>query len=486
MNANTSEVINYKCYIDGQWTVSGNGATLDVQNPANGEVFASVPACTTAQANEALEAAARAQAAWQALPPIERAGYLYRIADGIREKRDLFARLLVLEQGKPHAEALGEVDDTIRYITYSAEAARRITGEIFPADAPNEQLYIYRVPYGVTVGLCAFNYPLALIGRKIGPALVTGNTMVLKPSDLTPVTACEFGKIIEASGLPAGVLSVITGTTGDVAVPLVESRHTRLITMTGSIAGGQAIYRSAAQNMVALSLELGGKAPFIVLEDADVDKAAEAAVTARFANCGQVCICNESMLVHEKIADEFTDKVLQRVATIKVGDPMKDIGMGPSTSPPGLERVYGIVEKTVEQGAELVAGGKRPAGVEFEQGNWMEPTVLVNTSSDMEAFREEIFGPVLPIAKISDFDEALAINNARNDGLSAYLWTQDYNRMMHAVHKLETGTIFINKGICGYIQGYHNGHKLSGLGGEDGIHGIEGYLQKRTVYMGWE
>ncbi|MEM1085498.1 MAG: aldehyde dehydrogenase family protein [Verrucomicrobiota bacterium] len=481
-----SSIQDYRCFINGQWTESASGDRIEVENPANGEVYASVPSCTTGQAMEALDAAEAAQPAWQALPPIERAGYLYKMADGLKAEKDHFARLLVQEQGKTLNEALGEVDDTIRYITYSAEAARRISGEIFPADAANEQLYNYRVPYGANLGLCAFNYPLALIGRKIGPSLVTGNTMVLKPHDVTPVTGCEFGRLIEQSGLPAGVLSIVTGSTADVGVPLVENPRTRLITMTGSIRAGQAINEAAARNMTAQVLELGGKAPFIVLDDADVDKAVEAAVIARYANCGQVCICNESVMVHEKIADEFTEKLLKKVAEIKVGDPMQNIGMGPSTTAPGLERVFDIVKKTVDEGAELACGGGRPDGAEFEKGNWIEPTVLVNAKTDMTAFQEEIFGPVLPIAKISGYEEALAVNNARNDGLSAYLWTQNYNRIMHAIHNLQTGTIFVNKGICGYIQGYHTGHKLSGIGGEDGIHGLECYLQKRTIYLAWE
>ncbi|ADE53248.1 aldehyde dehydrogenase family protein [Coraliomargarita akajimensis] len=481
----STPIQDYRCFINGQWTTAENGATIPVENPATAEVYATVPACSTAQAMEALDAAEKAQPAWQALPPIERAGYLYKLADGLKAKREHFAKLLVMEQGKSFNEALGEVDDTVRYMTYSAEAARRIQGEIFPADAPNEQLYIYRMPYGVTVGLCAFNYPLALIGRKVGPALITGNTMVLKPHDATPVTGCEFAQLIEESGLPAGVLSIITGTTPEVGGPLVEDPRTRLITMTGSIRAGQAINAAAANNLTAQCLELGGKAPFIVMDDADIDKAVEAAVIARYANCGQVCICSESVLIHEKVADEFTDKLLKQVAQIKVGDPMLNIGMGPSTTAPGLARVYDIVEKTIADGAELALGGKRPEGAQFEKGNWIEPTVLVNATADMTAVQEEIFGPVLPIVKISGYEEALSIHNARNDGLSAYLWTQNHSRIMHAINHMQTGTIFVNKGICGYIQGYHNGHKLSGLGGEDGIHGIEGYLQKRTIYMAW-
>ena len=474
---------HFKTYINGQWLDSNE--RIEVQNPANDEVYATVPSCSTSQAMEAIEAAEKAQPAWQALPPIERAGYLYKIAENLQAERDYFAQRLVEEQGKPLAEALGEVGDTIRYMTYSAEAGRRISGEIFPSDQPNEQLYNYRVPYGVTVGLCAFNYPLALIGRKVGPALITGNTMVLKPHEMTPVTACEFGRLIEASGLPAGVLSIVSGSTEEVGIPLVEDPRTRLVTMTGSIRAGKAIYASAAKNMAGLCLELGGKAPFIILDDADIDQAVEAVAIARYANCGQVCICSESVLVHERVADEFTDKLLKKVATIKVGDPMKNIGMGPSTSKAGLDRVFDIIQSTVSEGAELAIGGGRPEGTEFEKGNWIEPTVLVNTNANMTAMREEIFGPVLPVVKISGYEEAKQIHNAREDGLSAYLWTKNHSLVMDAIQTMQTGTIFVNKGICGYIQGYHNGHKHSGVGGEDGMHGIEGYLQKKTVYYAY-
>lgn len=473
----------YKCFVDNEWIDSSSGDRMAVENPATGQLFAEVPACTGGDVQRVLESSSRAQKEWQMLPPIERAGYLYKIAEGLEEKRELFKRLLVAEQGKTLAEADGEVTDTIRYMTYAAEAARRIRGDIFPSDLPNEQLYIHKVPYGVTVGLCAYNYPLALIGRKAGPALVTGNTMVLKPHEATPLTAAEFCQVALDADLPPGVINMLTGTGAEVGAALVESSITRLITLTGSIRAGQAIAAAAAKNMAALSLELGGKAPFIVLEDADIDEAVEAAAVARFANCGQVCICNESVLVEESIADEFTDKLLQRVAGIKPADPMSNAGMGPIATPEALARIDKLVQESVGGGAELAMGGKRPAGEAFENGNWYEPTVLLNASAENAAVREEIFGPVLPVVRISGYEEALAITNSRPDGLSAYLWTRNPSIYMDAIQRMETGTIFLNKGIVGYIQGYHNGHKLSGLGGEDGIYGIEGYLQKRTVYM---
>ncbi|MCW1950108.1 MAG: aldehyde dehydrogenase family protein [Octadecabacter sp.] len=473
----------YKSFIHNEWVEASDGARMPVHNPATGEQWAEVPACTPDDVERALTSSQEAQRSWQFLPAVERAQHIYAIAAGIEKERDLFEELLVKEQGKPRAEAAGEVTDTIRYLTYSAEAARRLRGDILPADNPREQLFIYKVPYGVTLGLCAYNYPLALIGRKAGPALVTGNTMIIKPHESTPVTASEFCRIVKEAGVPAGVINMLTGTGADVGAPLTESPIVRMITLTGSIRAGQMVAEASAKNMTALSLELGGSAPFIVLKDADVDAAVEAAVVARFANAGQVCICNESVLVEDAIADEFTEKLLKRAAEVHVGDPATNGGMGPITTPGALERIEKIVADTVAQGATVAMGGKRPQGEAFKSGNWIEPTVLTNAKADSTAVREEIFGPVLPIVRVADYEEALSIANARPDGLSAYLWTKDPSIYMDAIQRLETGTIFLNSGIVGYVQGYHNGHKLSGVGGEDGLHGIEGYLQKRTVYQ---
>lgn len=475
----------YKSYVANEWVESSNGDRITVENPATGRPFAEVPACTRSDAESALQSASEAQKDWQMLPAVERGKYIYRICEGIETRRDEFARLLVMEQGKTLAEADAEVTDTIRYFTYAAEAARRIRGDIFPSDLPDEQLFIFKVPYGVTLGLCAYNYPLALIGRKAGPALVTGNTMILKPHEATPVTASVFCQVVEEAGLPPGVINMLTGTGQELGAALVESPIVRLITLTGSIRAGQAIAAAAAKNVTALSLELGGKAPFIVLEDADIDAAVEAAAVARYANSGQVCICNESVVVEESIADEFTDRLIKRVSEVRLADPMSNEGMGPVTTKDALERIEGLVAKSVDQGAEIALGGRRPDAEPFTGGNWYEPTVLVGATRETTAVTDEIFGPVLPVVRVSGYEEALQLANARPDGLSAYLWTRNPTVFMDAIKRMETGTIFLNKGIVGYIQGYHNGHKLSGLGGEDGIYGIEGYLQKRTVYMSY-
>ena len=480
----SQEIKNYGCYINGEWLDASKREAIDVQNPANNEVFATVTACNADDVQYALETSEKAQLSWQLLPAQTRANYIYAISDRLKLEREHFAKLLVLEQGKTYAEALGEVDDTVRYMTYAAEAARRIQGAVFPSDNVNERLTIYKVPYGVMVALCAYNYPLALIGRKLGPALATGNTIIIKPHELTPTTASEFCRLVADAGLPNGVVNMVATKSAAAASLLVESPITKLISLTGSTNAGRAMYRASANNITGLILELGGKAPFIVCDDADIDKAVESAVISRYANCGQVCICNEMVMVDEKVADEFTDKLIKRVQQIKTGNPFdSNTNMGPNVSRQGLDRVEQLVKDNIAEGAELVLGGKRPDGEMFENGNWYEPTVLTNVKNGDATTKHELFAPVLPIMKVSGFEEAMAYSNAREEGLSAYLYTNDYKRHQKAIDQLQVGTIFINKHIVGYIQGYHSGHKTSGVGGEDGVYGIEDHLQKRTIYM---
>lgn len=476
----------YRLYIDGQWVDSSSGKLIEVQNPANEEIIGRVSDAAAADVQKALESSEKAQLKWQRLPAGKRAAYLVKLVEKVKEKRDFLARLLVLEQGKTYGEALGEVDDTMAYMMYAAESANKIKGDILPSNREGEMLQIRKVPFGVTVGLCAWNYPLALLGRKLGPALVTGNTMIIKPHELTPIASAEFFNLIHEAGFPPGVANFVTGTGAEVGQLLVSSPITKLVTVTGSVRAGQQIYKAASDNITALSLELGGKAPFIVLEDADIDKAAEAAVSARFANCGQVCVCSEMVLVHEKVADEFTAKLLEHMKSIKVGDPFDpSVTMGPKANGNDLIKIDDIVQETVAQGASIAWGGKRPSGGIFDKGYWYEPTILVDVKPDMAAAQKEIFGPVLPIVRISSFEEAIDIVNASELGLSAYLFTNDLKKMMHGTEVLQVGTVFLNQGMSGCMQGYHSGHKLSGLGGEDGEYGLEGYLQKRTIYMNY-
>lgn len=474
----------YNLYINGEWVKSSSDRYIEVQNPATEEIIAYVTDANEEDTQLALETSEKAQIEWQKLSPIKRAEYLYKLNDKLKENKAYFANLLTLEQGKTYREALVEVDDTIAYMKYAADYATHITGEILPTPNPGERLMIEKVPYGVALGLCAWNYPLALVGRKLGPALVTGNTMILKPHESTPLATVAFMRLIDEVGFPKGVVNLISGDGPAVGNMLVKSPITKFITVTGSVRAGQAIYAAAAKNITALSLELGGKAPFIVLEDADIDVAVDAAVEARYANCGQVCICCDMVFVHEKVQEEFTDKLLAKVAKIKVGDPFDEsTDMGPKVSLADLEKIDRIVKTTVEQGGRVLTGGQRLRGGIFDKGFYYPPTVLTDVTATMAAAEEEIFGPVLPIITIKDFDHAVKLCNDSPYGLASYLFTKDHATIMSASQRMQVGTIFINQGIAGYTHGYHNGHKLSGLGGEDGVHGLELYLQKRTLYM---
>ncbi len=484
MNKMLNDKKYYNLYIDGSWVESKSSKYIEVQNPATEEIVAYVTDANKEDVEKALISSEKAQLQWQKISPIKRAEYILKLIDKLKENKEHFAKLLVQEQGKTYKDALAEVDDTAAYMKYAAEYATQIRGDILPSPDEGIKLMIEKVPYGVTLGLCAWNYPLALVGRKLGPALVTGNTMIIKPHELTPMTTVEFMKLVDEVGFPRGVVNLITGNGPEVGSLLVQSPITKMITVTGSVKAGQAIYKGASQNISALSLELGGKAPFIVLEDADIDKAVDAAVVARYANCGQVCICCDMVFVHEKIAKTFTEKLLKKASEIKVGDPFDDkTEMGPKVSLADLEKIDGIVKRTVAQGGEIALGGERLKGGIYDKGFWYPPTVLTEVTPDMAAAEEEIFGPVLPIITISGFEEAVSICNASPYGLAAYLFTRDHSIIMGASQKLQVGTVFINTGITGYTHGYHNGHKLSGLGGEDGVYGLEAYMQKRTLYI---
>lgn len=476
----------YLLYINGKWIEPETGETTAVENPSNEEIIGYVSNAGEKEVDMALQAAADAQSSWGKLPIVERVKYVKKLVKLTQEKKEYLAKLLTLEQGKPYIEALGEVDDTILYLENAIENANRIKGDFIPGAVANEKVIIDKVPYGVVVALCAWNYPLALVTRKIGPALVTGNTVVLKPHELTPLTTAEYFKLIDLAGFPKGVINLITGSGAETGSKLVQDPRTRLVTVTGSVRAGQAIYKSASQNIAGLIMELGGKAPFIVLEDADIDKAVESAVVSRYTNCGQICVCCDMIFVQESVAEEFTKKLLERVKKIKVGDPFdSNTDMGAKTSKSDLEKIDSIVKRTVAAGAKLACGGKRLSGQGFEKGYWYEPTVLTDVTMDMAAAQDEIFGPVLPILKIKNYEQAVEMANSSSYGLACYLYTKDYSIINRSSGDLEVGTIFINRAVGGNMNVYHNGHKLSGLGGEDGEYGIEDFLQKRVAYLSY-
>jgi lactaldehyde dehydrogenase/glycolaldehyde dehydrogenase len=479
-----TEVKKYKLYINGEWTDSKSGVTANVLNPSNEQVVGIVQDGNEEDADIALKAAEKAQKKWKKLPAKKRADLMYAFTKEIKANRDRLAKIITEEQGKLFKVAQFEVDVTCTFIEYACEWARHIEGDIIPSDNPNEQIWIQKIPRGVVAAITAWNFPLALAGRKIGPALVTGNAIVVKPTTETPISTLELGPLAKKAGIPDGVLNIITGPGRTMGNALVANPITKMVTMTGSTPAGQSIARTAAENLVHVQLELGGKAPCIVFEDADLEQAVEGALHSRFDNCGQVCTCNERMYVHEDIYDEFMEKFLAKVNEIKVGDPFDPtVDMGPKVNANELKNMEHLVKVSIEEGATIAAGGKKPEGAEFENGYWFEPTIITDVTQDMTIIHEESFGPILPVVKFSSFDQVVEYANDCEYGLAAMVFTNDMNRIMRLNDELEFGEIYINRGHGEQHQGFHNGYKHSGSGGEDGKYGLEQYLEKKTFYV---
>ena len=473
-------------YIDGSWVTTDE--TRLVINPADESLIAEVPEAEADHAEQALEAAQRAQRDWGRKSGVERGAILRVIAEGIRVRREGLAQLVVAEQGKTITEARGEVGDAAAgFFDYYAGYERAQMGSIFAPDETNEQLFVKSVPYGVVVGIVPWNYPAALFARKVAPAIMAGNAIVIKPHEDTPLSALALARVIEEAGVPPGVVNVVTGAGRVVGDALVRHPLTQMVTVTGSVRGGREILAAAVENIVPVSLELGGKAPFVVLDDADVESAVENAVDARFWNCGQVCTCNERTYVQRGVYDEFVERFVNIASSLRLGDPTRDdVQMGPKVNEAELTKVEAFVRDAVEQGAKVVLGGGRPEGEEFEKGYWFEPTVLTGTRNDMDIVQHEVFGPVLPIQPFDDFEEVIELANDSAYGLTAYLFTSNLHKAMRAIDDINFGEVYINKIGPEQLQGFHTGYRLSGMGGDDGPYGYEKYLRRKTVYLHYE
>jgi len=479
-------MISERFLIDGELILSTSNEDIQVFNPSSSALVGTVPKGTKEDALLALNAAEHARKGWAKLPAQARAQYLYELADILESHKSELAQLLTSEQGKPVRDALGEVDASCMFLRYAAESARRIEGEILTSEIQDEQTWIQRVPYGVVVGIVAWNFPLALTARKIGNALVCGNTMVVKPPSETPLTVMRFAAYIAQSSLPKGVINFVTGSGSEVGDALVRSEITKLVTLTGSTNAGKQVFRASADHVAVVRLELGGKAPFIVMDDCDIEKAVECAVISKFANGGQICTCNDRMYIHERIYEDFVERLIRRIKRLRVGDPLaEDTDIGPKVNRAEVDKLNKMLEKSKAQGAKVLLDMGENAQRPTAEGNWFYPVICEIDDNSNILMQEETFGPILPIMRVTSFDEAVSCANDSIYGLSAYLFTNNAKHIMRAVSELEFGEVYINRENGELINAFHNGFKQSGIGGEDGVHGLEGYLQKKTLYMNY-
>ena len=470
-------------YIDGEYMNYTGDDWIDILNPSTEQVISKIPKGTQEDVNKAVEAAFQAQQAWELTPNIERGKIVRKLGDEMAKRRDTFIDLLQEEQGKDFELASGEVDMAIDYFYYMSEWARRIEGEIIPSDRPNENIFLYKKPIGVVAGIVPWNFPVFILARKVATALVTGCTLVLKPSQQTPNTAVEFTKIVDSmKEIPKGVYNLVTGTGSDIGNALASHPKVQLITMTGSGPAGTKVMEAAAKNITKVNLELGGKAPAIVTANADLDLAAESITASRLANAGQACTNAERVYVHESVADELTEKLIKAFESKKLGNPREDknVDVGPLISKDRLETVEGMVKQALTQGAVVATGGERP---DFESGFFYKPTILTNVEHDSDIIKEEIFGPVIPVTTFKTLDEAIEKANDTEYGLSSSVYTDDLNEAMRIINEMKFGETFVNRENFEAIQGYHAGMRKSGIGGTDGKHGMEDFLVTQVVYM---
>jgi lactaldehyde dehydrogenase/glycolaldehyde dehydrogenase len=466
-------------YVGGEWVAAG-GEPRGVENPADEATLAAVADATPEDVAAAVRAARAAQRAWARRPAVERGAALSALAGLIEARGDEFAALLTAEVGKPLPQAEGEVGFATAILRFTAGWARRLQGDVVPSDEPDEVINVLRVPVGTVAAICAWNFPLALFARKASPALLAGNAVVVKPSELTPLSTILAVSLAEEAGIPPGALNLVCGGP-ETGRALVRDPGVDMVTMTGSTRAGKQILADVAENMTRVSLELGGKAPAIVLADADLDLAVEQVLGARHLNSGQVCTSAEVVYVEGGVAEEFTERYAAAVSGLSLGDPAGGTAdIGPLASAAQLEKVGGAVEAALAAGATAVVPGGRPG--DRERGFWYSPVVLRDVGKEMAVVESEVFGPVTPIVAVGSLEEAVERTNASRFGLSAYLYTESYRKAMRAARDLECGELYINRGIGEALQAHHSGHRQSGMGGEDGIYGLLRYTQLRSVY----
>ena len=477
---NDSSLLRQQCLIDGQWRDALSGQRVDVTNPANGETLATVPHMGEAETVQAIEAAERALPAWRALTAAERGRILRRWYELMMQHQDDLARIMTLEQGKPLAEARGEIAYAASYLEWFAEEGKRAYGEVIPSPAKSRRLLVLRQPVGVCAAITPWNFPSAMITRKVGPALAAGCTIVVKPSELTPLSALALGELALRAGVPAGVFNLVVGQASAIGGAMTASPIVRKLSFTGSTRIGRMLMEQSASTIKKLSLELGGNAPFIVFDDADVDAAVQGAIASKYRNSGQTCVCTNRFLVQASVYDEFAEKLAQAVKALKVGNGLDDgVVQGPLINEDAVKKVDELLVEARGQGARVLAGGgKHELG-----GLWYSPTVVADVSPQMQIFSEEIFGPVSALVRFDTEEQAIAMANDTIFGLASYLYSRDASRIWRVSEALEYGMVGINTGMISTEVAPFGGIKQSGQGREGSSHGLDDYMELK--YLAW-
>ncbi len=468
-------------YLNGAWVAADDGSTLTVTNPATGAIIATVPRCSAAQTRAAIDGALLAQRAWRKRTAAERSKILQVWYQLMLDNQEDLAQLMTAEQGKPLAEARGEIAYAAAFIQWFAEEGKRTYGDVIPSPFPSSRIVVIKEPVGVCAAITPWNFPAAMITRKAAPALAAGCAMVVKPAEQTPLSALALAVLAEQAGIPAGIFSVITGEPQVIGGELTASDKVRKLSFTGSTAVGRLLMQQCAPTLKKLSLELGGNAPFIVFDDADLDAAVAGAVASKYRNAGQTCVCTNRFLVQASVYDAFAEKLAQAVAKLKVGHGTEtDVTQGPLIDEAALCKVEALVADAVQCGAKIVGGGRRHE----LGGTFYTPTVLTDVLPSMRVAKEEIFGPVAPLFKFETEDEAIQMANDTEYGLAAYLYSRDIGRVWRVSEALEYGMVGINSGAISTEVAPFGGQKSSGLGREGSKYGIEEYLEVKYLHMG--
>lgn len=477
MSIKSFDIYENKCLVNGEWS-EGEAASIPVMNPYTGEVIDDVPGLNEMQIERAIDAAHDAFGAWMMTSPQERRRILHRWKDLIAEHLEEIARILVTEQGKPYAEAAGELKYSLSYIDFYADEAIRTYGEVIPAPFPGADVSIIREPVGVVGIITPWNFPTAMFVRKMAPALAAGCTCVFKPDERTPLSAFSLMKLAHMAGFPAGTINCVTGAPSMIGEVFCKSEKMRKISFTGSVKVGKQLMRQSADTLKKLTLELGGNAPFIVFEDANLDSAVEGLMAAKFRNAGQTCVAANRVYVHEAVHDLFIEKLKEKLTALRPGNGLdENIRIGPMIDAKALDKVMDLLNRSLDAGAALICGGT----IWKENPNVMLPTLIINVSDDMPVMREEVFGPVVSVSAFKDEDEVVHRANDSEYGLACYVYSESVRRVSRVSHALDYGMVGVNTGIISSALVPFGGKKSSGFGREGGHHGIEEYMTTKYV-----